>query len=127
MTFEVSKLEDLYHIQMTIKKYKYDSKIKWILQEMANNIIEYQERGKIHVHENYIITMIDLKTLREECYDTIKNAIMELNKKDKKFQKIKSRNNYNYGGYGFKAIHEMGFEFKLYRTKNNLAIVCKKR
>ena len=125
-SFTIEKETDIFNLQIGLKDKKSDSKIKWVAQELANNIVEYQEKGNISVNGRMVIASIDKKSLSSKSKEVIKLAIKDIENKKTNFNdSIESKHNYKYGGLGFISIHKMGFGFRVMDFKNKFLIVCK--
>jgi hypothetical protein len=123
--YKVEELRDLYKIQISLQQKNLNSKIKWALQELANNVIEYEEKAKILLNKNSIIVSIALNSITEESIKIIKASIDEIKKNKGNFIKNKSKNNYEYGGYGLRSIFKMGFSFRMVRTEESVLLICR--
>jgi len=123
--YKVEELRDLYKIQLSLQQKNLNSKIKWALQELANNVIEYEEKAKILLNKNSIIVSIALDSITEDSIKIIRASIDEIKKNKGNFIKNKSKNNYNYGGYGLRSIFKMGFSFRMFKTEESVLLICR--
>jgi hypothetical protein len=124
--YVIEEEEDLFKLQIGLMDKKSDSKIKWVAQELANNIVEYQEKGSISVNGRLVVASIDKNTMSSKSIEIVKLAIKDIEDKDTTFNtEVGSKHNYKYGGLGFVSISKMGFKYKIMDFTNNLLIICK--
>lgn len=124
--YKIEKERDLYFMQRAIFDKASDSKVKWVAQELANNILEYNEKGAILMNGSLVIAKIKLNSITKDSIDIIKKAICSIESSDNLMNvEQKTKNNYTYGGLGLLSIHKMGFKYRYFITKDFFIIACK--
>jgi hypothetical protein len=124
--YRIEEADDLYNLQLDLKTRNSSSRVKWTAQELANNIVEYNEKADLSINGKTVVASIDLDTISPQSIDIINYSIKNLESKEPIFtSQPRSKNSYTYGGLGFISIFRMGFKYKTMKFKNKFMIICK--
>jgi len=125
-SYKVEKESDLYAMQKAILDKNSSGKVKWVAQELANNILEYNEKGEIHMNGTLVMAKIRLDTISDTSIKIIKRSLCNLDESTNLMNtEQKTKNSYTYGGLGLLSIHKMGFKYRYIITKDFFIIACK--
>lgn len=127
VTIDIEKPSDIYALQKALIAKETKSDTRTVAEELAANMIDYQEFGKIRANCKRVDCFISKSSVNEDKELSLRVGILSANNKRLFGQPIKiDKDESAMGGFGLRMIVSLGWKIKLNDSKNYFIISAEK-